>query len=125
LGGSGYWSVWLNEKNEWIYRQLNLAQERMTALANRFPHGTPLQQRACSKLPGSCCWLKPAIGHLSFRGDESRLCRKTVKEHLHRFRRLHEELFSGNINEEWLREVEAQNNIFPEINYRYWADSAV
>ncbi|HSU57220.1 MAG TPA: DUF1957 domain-containing protein, partial [Candidatus Dormibacteraeota bacterium] len=28
-GEEGYWRVWLNEKNEWIYPHLNAAQERM------------------------------------------------------------------------------------------------
>ena len=36
-GEEGYWRVWLNEKNEWIYPHLRVAQERMTELARRFP----------------------------------------------------------------------------------------
>ena len=34
-GEGGYWSMWLNEDNEWIYRHLILAQERMTELARK------------------------------------------------------------------------------------------
>src|SRR5205085_1612986 len=31
-GEEGYWRVWLNEKNQWIYPHLQVAQERMTEL---------------------------------------------------------------------------------------------
>ncbi len=36
-GEEGYWRVWLNETNEWIYPHLQIAQERMTELAKKFP----------------------------------------------------------------------------------------
>jgi len=32
-GEEGYWRVWLNETNEWIYPHLQIAQDRMTELA--------------------------------------------------------------------------------------------
>ena len=38
-GEEGYWRAWLNETNEWIYPHLQIAQERMTGLAQKFPHG--------------------------------------------------------------------------------------
>jgi 1,4-alpha-glucan branching enzyme len=36
-GEEGYWRAWLNESNEWIYPHLQVAQERMTELARKFP----------------------------------------------------------------------------------------
>ena len=36
-GEEGYWRAWLNENNEWIYPHLQVAQERMTDLAQKFP----------------------------------------------------------------------------------------
>jgi 1,4-alpha-glucan branching enzyme len=44
-GEEGYWRVWLNEKNEWIYPHLHVAQDRMTELARRFPQPDALQER--------------------------------------------------------------------------------
>src|SRR6266699_6910878 len=41
-GEEGYWSVWLNEQNEWIYPHLSQAQERMTALASRSANFTAM-----------------------------------------------------------------------------------
>ena len=46
-GEEGYWRVWLNESNEWIYPHLQVAQERMTELARQFPTGRP----ACRPAP--------------------------------------------------------------------------
>lgn len=35
-GDQGYWGVWLNEQNEWIYQHLRVAQVRMTELVRKF-----------------------------------------------------------------------------------------
>jgi 1,4-alpha-glucan branching enzyme len=47
--------------------------------------------------------------------------RKRVKEHLLRFTRIYEQLASGQLDPGWLKQVEARDNLFPEVNYRYWA----
>ncbi len=44
-GEGGYWGVWLNENNEWIYPHLRIAQERMTDLARRFSQPDASQER--------------------------------------------------------------------------------
>jgi 1,4-alpha-glucan branching enzyme len=44
-----------------------------------------------------------------------------VKDHLLRFIALHEQLTSTSVKENWLAQVEARDNLFPEINFRYWA----
>ena len=45
---------------------------------------------------------------------------RRVKEHLLRFLSLHEQLTTTRINEKQLCQLEAQDNIFPDLNYRYW-----
>src|SRR6202040_226450 len=45
-GEEGYWRVWLNESNQWIYPPLRAAQTRLTALADSHPAPSPLQERA-------------------------------------------------------------------------------
>ncbi len=45
-GEEGYLRAWLNDKNEWIYPHLQVAQERMTELARKFPKATGLKARA-------------------------------------------------------------------------------
>ena len=44
-----------------------------------------------------------------------------MKEHLLRFTRIYEQLTDAQLDEDWLKQVEWSDNIFPEVNYRYWA----
>jgi 1,4-alpha-glucan branching enzyme len=41
--------------------------------------------------------------------------------HVLRFTRLYEALSSGTVDEAWLRSVESQDNIFPDLDYRLYA----
>jgi 1,4-alpha-glucan branching enzyme len=125
-GEAGYWSVWLNEKNEWIYRQLNHAQERMTELANHFDKPTALQRRALQQAARELMLAQASDWpFIISAGTSPDFAERRVKEHLRRFFQLYEELSSNKINEEWLHEIEEQNNIFPDIDYQYWTQSAV
>src|SRR5579862_3923254 len=45
-GDKGYYEVWLNGGNDWIYRHLHAAELRMTELANEFVAPNPLEERA-------------------------------------------------------------------------------
>jgi len=61
-GEEGYWRVWLNETNQWIYPHLHVAQERMTRLARRFRRPTPLQQRALRQAARELLLARRATG---------------------------------------------------------------
>ena len=54
-------------------------------------------------------------------GTSPEYARKRVKDHLLRFIDLHEQLTTSQINEDRLAAIEAMDNIFPDIDYRYWA----
>ncbi|HET7623870.1 MAG TPA: 1,4-alpha-glucan branching protein domain-containing protein [Verrucomicrobiae bacterium] len=120
-GEEGYWRVWLNEKNEWIYPHLHAAQERMTALVRRFPDPNPLQRRALRQAGRELLLAQSSDWPFILRtGTSPDYARKRVKEHLLRFIALHHQLTRTRVDESWLREVEQRDNIFPEINFRYW-----
>ena len=44
-GNKGYWEVWLEGSNSWIYPHLHVAAQRMTELARNFKNGDHLTQR--------------------------------------------------------------------------------
>lgn len=121
-GEGGYWGVWLNEKNAWIFPHLQVAQERMTELARRFRTAAGLVERALKQagrellLAQSSDW--PFIIHT---GTSPEYAVKRLKTHLLRFHALHEQLTSTRIDEAWLIQVEQQDLIFPGINASYWA----
>jgi len=121
-GEEGYWGVWLNEQNEWIYPHLNLAQARMTELASRPGNFDVLEERALKQagrellLAQASDW--PFMMHA---GTSPNYARRQVTDHLLRFTEIFEQISTKGINEEALKMIEAEDNIFPEVNYRYWA----
>ena len=129
-GEEGYWGVWLNEKNEWIYPHLCVAQDRMTELVRRFgvrdsdpykQNSERLQERALRQagrellLAQSSDW--PFILRM---GTSPGYARKRVTEHLLRFTKIYEGLLNCRIEADWLEPIEAQDNIFPDLNYTYF-----
>lgn len=120
-GEEGYWRVWLNETNEWILPHLDVAQERMTQLVRRHPVATPLQERALKQAARELLLAQSSDWPFILRtGTSPDYARKRVKDHLLRFIALHEQLTTTRIDEPWVQQIEALDNIFPDINYHYW-----
>ena len=120
-GEEGYWRVWLNETNEWILPHLDVAQERMTQLVRRYPTATALEERALKQAARELLLAQSSDWPFILRtGTSPDYARKRVKDHLLRFIALHEQLTITKIDEPWLQQIEALDNIFPDVNYRYW-----
>jgi len=121
-GEEGYYRVWLNEKNEWIYPHLQVAQERMTELACRFIDPTPLIKRALQQAARELLLAQSSDWPFILRtGTSPHYARKRVTDHLLRFLTLYEQLKQKRVDEKWLREIEGRDNVFPKINCAYWA----
>jgi 1,4-alpha-glucan branching enzyme len=121
-GEEGYWKVWLNDTNAWIYPHLNIAQERMTAMVRKFPEPNPLTERALKQAGRELLLAQASDWPFIMRtGTSPDYAKRRVKDHLLRFIALHEQITSTSIDELWLRTIESVDNIFPDVNYRYWA----
>jgi 1,4-alpha-glucan branching enzyme len=121
-GSEGYWNVWLNETNEWIQPHLDIAEERMTKLARKFPRASGLQLRALNQAGRELLLAQSSDWPFILRtGTSPDYARKRVKDHILRFIALHEQLTTTSLDENWLTHIESLDNIFPDINYRYWA----
>ncbi len=121
-GEEGYWRVWLNETNEWIYPHLHIAQERMTELARKFPKASALQTRALKQASRELLLAQASDWPFILRtGTSPDYARKRVKDHLLRFISLYEQISANEIDEARLGQTEAIDNIFPDVNYNYWA----
>ena len=120
-GEGGYWRVWLDEKNEWIYPHLHIAQDRMTELARRFPQPDALQERMLKQAGRELLLAQASDWPFILRaGTSPDYARKRVKDHVLRFTRMYEQLTAGQLDEEWLKQVEWRDNLFPNIDYRIW-----
>lgn len=121
-GEEGYFKLWLNESNEWIYKHLAVAEERMTQLAKGKPNLSDLERRALNQAARELLLAQASDWPFIMRTDTSpEYARRRVKDHLLRFIALHEMLTSTQIDEKWLAEVEWKDNLFPSIDYRNWA----
>ncbi|MBM3832658.1 MAG: DUF1957 domain-containing protein [Verrucomicrobia bacterium] len=121
-GEEGYWKVWLNETNAWIYPHLHVAQERMAELARRFPQASGLLERALKQAARELLLAQASDWPFILRTDTSpEYARKRITDHLLRFNALRDRILENRADEAWLRRLEWQDNIFPEVNYRYWS----
>lgn len=120
-GHKGYNEVWLSGENDWIYRHLHKAADRMVALAAQFPEADALQRRALNQaarellLAQSSDWA-----FLMQQQTAHHYATQRTTHHLQRFIRLYEALCANHINEQWLGEIEARDNIFPTLDYRVY-----
>jgi 1,4-alpha-glucan branching enzyme len=117
-GDKGYFEVWLNGTNDWIYRHLHKAEERMVELARRYPDAEGIAERALKQaarellLAQSSDWA-----FIMTTGTMTAYAERRTREHVHRFTRLYEMIHSGNIDEAWLADVESKDTVFQEIDY--------
>lgn len=118
-GYKGYSEVWLEGSNDWIYRHLHKASEKMTELVKSHPNANGTLQRALNQalrellLAQSSDWafIMKTQTHVEY------ACNRT-KEHLLRFTKLYDDIKGNSIDEGQLSDVEYKDNLFPEIDYR-------
>jgi 1,4-alpha-glucan branching enzyme len=120
-GEGGYFNTWLNQENEWIYRHLSVAQPRMTELATRFQQPDALQERALKQAARELLLAQASDWPFILRTATSpEYARKRVNDHLQRFNTLYEQLIERKLDEPYLKDIEAKDNIFPDLNHTYW-----
>lgn len=118
-GDKGYHDVWLNQANDWTYRHLHMAAERMIKAAADFPAASGIQKEALNQL-GRELLLAQASDwpFIMASGSMVRYARERVEDHLVRFNRLLEQVYSANIEQEWLEKLKTRDNLFPNLDYR-------
>ncbi|WP_438444592.1 1,4-alpha-glucan branching protein domain-containing protein [Gorillibacterium sp. sgz5001074] len=124
-GRNSSYEVWLQGNNDWIYRHLHQAEERMIRLATRHQqlHGT--RQLPTARLKRA---LNQAARELllaqssdwAFIMDSKTVveyaCRRT-KDHLGCFHTLCGMIEQGKVDEDFLKRLEEKDNCFPAIDY--------
>ncbi len=121
-GEEGYWKVWLNERNEWILPHLDVAQIRMAELVRKNPNPIGLTARALRQAGRELLLAQSSDWPFILRtGTSPEYAKRRVKDHLLRFIALHEQLTQTRIDEAWLGQIEARDNLFPNVQPRYWA----
>ena len=121
-GDKGYNEVWLNGKNDWIYRHLHIAEGRMEELARAFPNAEGRQKDVLNQAARELLLAQASDWpFIMTTGTAEPYAHRRFKEHISRFTRLYNDLKSNRLNDEWLKDIQGKDNIFPEIDYRVYA----
>ena len=120
-GDQGYYDVWLNESNAWIYRHLHHMADMMVHLANEykttndFNTGRILNQMARELLLAqSSDWAFLMTTKTAVEYSEQR-----TKEHISNFNNL-QNMICSELDYEFLEELEYKNSIFPFLDFRIY-----
>lgn len=124
-GHKGYWEVWLDESNAWIYPHLHAAARGMIETAKKFSvrECTPFQERMLRQMARELLLAQASDwAFLMKTGTAREYATRRTKDHLLRFNRLKEELTGGVTASEVLEACEERDNLFPDVNWRYYAE---
>ena len=118
-GNKGYSDVWLNGRNDWVWRHLHKAARRMEELVNQYPNTGGTTRRALNQAVRELLLAQSSDWPFMMKtGQQSDYAVKRFKDHVLRFTRLADEIESGSVDEGWLKELEERDNLFPDLDYR-------
>lgn len=125
-GYKGYSEVWLEGSNDWIYRHLHAAADRMVLLADKHPDAAPLTAKALNQAARELLLAQSSDWAFIMKtGTLVSYAIRRTKDHIGRFTKLYDQIMAGAVDEPWLTELEARDNIFPWLDYRvYRSDRA-
>jgi len=145
-GEAGYFKVWLNEGNSWMYPYQHDAERRMTEYANWFSGGNASVDERAGRAPEgtlpdgrvSARILNQMARELLlaqssdwafqiYQGTTVEYSSRRFQSHIHRFNLLAEMLDAGELTEHQtalLAEIENRDTIFQEIDYRVYCTRA-
>ena len=121
-GDNGYNGVWLNPTNDWIYRHLHAAEERMAELVQRFPAADGDLKQALDQaarellLAQSSDWA-----FIMTTGTTVPYAIRRTKDHLNRFTALYEQILAAQLDPQTIAAIAWRDTIFPELDYRVYA----
>jgi 1,4-alpha-glucan branching enzyme len=130
-GEKGYYKVWLNNKNSWMYPYQHDAERRMTELSNEFSNRQPteLETRILNQLARELLLAQSSDWAFQiYQGTTVEYSSRRFESHIYRFDLLAKMLEGANSgsspNQEQLdllTEIEIRDNIFSEIDFRVYS----
>jgi 1,4-alpha-glucan branching enzyme len=119
-GENGHLGVWLDPSNAWIYPHLHAAAQAMTEAARRHAQNcSSLADRLLKQLARELLLAQSSDwAFLMKTGTAREYATKRTIEHLARFDRLHDQFVTNCVDDEFLRDCEWRDNLFPNVNWR-------
>jgi len=127
-GENGYYKVWINEGNSWMYPYQHDAERRMTEYANRFAGNADAivsndvpTKRILNQLARELLLAQSSDWAFQiYQGTTVQYSSRRFESHIQRFNMLAEMLETGEVDHELLAEIEHRDIIFAEIDYRVY-----
>ncbi|MBM7660839.1 1,4-alpha-glucan branching enzyme [Bacillus mesophilus] len=116
-GRDGYGDVWLNEKNEWMYRQYHWMEKKLIELMATVENGDDLKNKTIKQLARD--WMLATSSDWAFILDNesaSDYATKRCMEHINRFTFLVEKMENNEVSEELLMNLESDYPFLKEID---------
>lgn len=126
-GHKGYWQFWLDRSNAWIYPHLHAATRRMIETAQRFKqeNTSAHEERTLRQMARELLLAQSSDwAFLIKAGTACNYATRRTRDHLLRFTQLYENLKSGYHDSVFLQECEDYNNLFPQVNWRYYLEKS-
>ena len=120
-GYKGYYEVWLEGSNDWIYPHLHEIANRMIELARSNPNPNPVRRRALNQAAREL--LLAQASDWAFIMKTGTMVEYAVRRtitHVANFNALYDQIKNDRIDEPWLAEIEGRDNLFPGIDYRLY-----
>lgn len=120
-GAHGYAGVWLSPANDWIYPHLERAARTLVALVRTHVEPAPLVRRALAQAARELLLAQASDwAFMLHTGTTVDYARRRLDAHLGRFARLAALVRAGAIDADELAELEARDNLFPELDPRVY-----
>ena len=119
-GHKGYSEVWLEDSNDWVYRHLHTAAQRMVDLARTHDGGADwLTERALNQASRELLLAQSSDWAFIMRtGTMVQYAVKRTKDHVNRFNAIYDMIINKRVDRTILEDLEYRDNIFPELDYR-------
>src|SRR5437870_9807702 len=121
-GENGHLAVWLDQSNAWVYSHLQMAVQRTSPAARTHAQScSAITARVLKQLARELLLAQASDWAFLMKAHTAReYATKRMMDHLARFTRLHDQFVANAIDEEFLRDCEWRDNIFPNLSWRYY-----
>jgi 1,4-alpha-glucan branching enzyme len=121
-GDKGYYDVWLNSGNDWLYRHLHYMSDKMVDIA-KFHHSTKddFIKRCLNQMVRELFLAQSSDwAFLVTTGTAIDYAVQRTKEHIHNFLRLRDMVENRNEDYHFLEKLENKNSIFPAMDFHIY-----
>ena len=120
-GENGYFKVWINEQNSWMYPYQHDAERRMTESAKKFSGRDEETDRLLDQLARELLLAQSSDWAFQiYKGTTVEYSTRRFESHIQRFDLIAKMIENGEKNEELFDEISRRDNIFAEIDHRVY-----